>query len=324
MKKYENINYSFFLTVICIVATLALVFTIAVVTIGVFFSSDSVESGLSENHVKLPAANTTDTAEEQVTTGTAEEQVTPDTYPPDTQSPDTQVPDTQAPDTEPPVIQSPDTEDPTPSEPTPTLLGESEDMGQAYIDKLVFLVDATNVGLRSYGVLSGGKSTTQVWRTTSGTLTLSGICEKKIIYPETSAEMTVAQAAEKKKPEYLVITLGFEGMNQISREKFIEEYTALINTVKAASPDTKIILQSVYPIASRVKGKVTNAKIDELNSAIYTLAQSCEVKYLDTCTVLKDSSGAMKDELDNGGTGWNLNAKGFETVLSYIRTHAYK
>ena len=320
MKKYENINYSFFLTVICVVATLALIFTIAVVTIGVFFSSDSVESGLSENHVKLPAANTTDTAEEQVT---------PDTYPPDTQSPDTQVPDTQVPDTrvpdtEPPVTQIPDTEDQTPSEPTPTLLGESEDMGQEYIDKLVFLVDATNVGLRSYGVLSGGKSTTQVWRTTSGTLTLSGICEKKIIYPETSAEMTVAQAAKKKKPEYLVIALGFEGMNQISREKFIEEYTALINTVKAASPDTKIILQSVYPIASRVKGKVTNAKIDELNSAIYSLAQSCEVKYLDTCTVLKDSSGAMKDELDNGGTGWNLNAKGFETVLSYIRTHAYK
>ena len=222
------------------------------------------------------------------------------------------------------MTQIPDTEDQTPSEPTPTLLGESEDMGQEYIDKLVFLVDATNVGLRSYGVLSGGKSTTQVWRTTSGTLTLSGIREKKIIYPETSVEMTVAQAAEKKKPEYLVIALGFEGMNQISREKFIEEYTALINTVKAASPDTKIILQSVYPIASRVKGKVTNAKIDELNSAIYSLAQSCEVKYLDTCTVLKDSNGAMKDELDNGGTGWNLNAKGFETVLSYIRTHAYK
>ena len=315
MKKYENINYSFFLTVICVVATLALIFTIAVVTIGVFFSSDSVESGLSENHVKLPAANTTDTAEEQIV---------PDTYPPDTKAPDTQVPDTQVPDTEPPVTQIPDTEDQTPSEPTPTLLGESEDMGQEYIDKLVFLVDATNVGLRSYGVLSGGKSTTQVWRTTSGTLTLSGICEKKIIYPETSVEMTVAQAAKKKKPEYLIIALGFEGMNQISREKFIEEYTALINTVKAASPDTKIILQSVYPIASRVKGKVTNAKIDELNSAIYSLAQSCEVKYLDTCTVLKDSSGAMKDELDNGGTGWNLNAKGFETVLSYIRTHAYK
>ena len=320
MKKYENINYSFFLTVICVVATLALIFTIAVVTIGVFFSSDSVESGLSENHVKLPAANTTDTAEEQIV---------PDTYPPDTQAPDTRVPDTQVsdtqvPDTEPPVTQIPDTEDQTSSEPTPTLLGESEDMGQEYIDKLVFLVDATNVGLRSYGVLSGGKSTTQVWRTTSGTLTLSGICEKKIIYPETSVEMTVAQAAKKKKPEYLIIALGFEGMNQISREKFIEEYTALINTVRAASPDTKIILQSVYPIASRVKGKVTNAKIDELNSAIYSLAQSCEVKYLDTCTVLKDSSGAMKDELDNGGTGWNLNAKGFETVLSYIKTHAYK
>ena len=37
MKKYDNFNYSFFLTVICIIATLALVFAVAVVTIGVFF-----------------------------------------------------------------------------------------------------------------------------------------------------------------------------------------------------------------------------------------------------------------------------------------------
>ena len=316
MKKYENINYSFFLTVICVVATLALVFTVAVITIGVFFSADSTESGLHESHIKLPSDTNT------VNTDTDE--IAPDTQAPDTQALDTQAPDTQTPDTEPPVTESPDTEEQVPTEPTHTLLGESEDMGQDYIDKFVFLVDATNVGLRSYGVLSGGKNTTQVWRTPSGTLTLSGICEKKIIYPQNNVEMTVADAAAKSKPEYLIIALGFEGMNQISREKFVEEYTALIDAIKSASPDTKIILQSVYPIASRVKGKVSNAKIDELNSEIYSLAQSCGVKYLDTCTVIKDANGAMKDEYDNGGTGWNLNAKGFEAVLSYVRTHAYK
>lgn len=309
MKKYENINYSFFLTVICIVATLALVFTVAVVTIGMFFSNDSVEIELFEDHVKLPSGTDTADTEDADTVQSA-----PDTYPPET----------QAPDTEPPVTQTPDTEMQMPDEPTSTLLGESEDMGQEYIDRFVFLVDATNVGLRSYGALSGGKDTKQVWRTTSGTLTLSGICDKKIIYPQTGIEMTVADATSKSKPEYLVIALGFEGMNQISADKFIEEYTALINAVMNASPNTKIILQSVYPIASRVTGKVSNAKIDELNSVIYSLAQSCGVKYLDTCTALKDSNGAMKDEYDNGGTGWNMNAKGFETVLSYIRTHGYK
>lgn len=324
MKKYENINYSFFLTVICIIATLALVFAVAVVTIGVFFSNDSTDSEISENHVQLP--NDTDLSGSLDTdpVNIVPDTQSPDTDPPETQRPDTVPPETQSPDTVPPETQAPDTGDDTPAEPTPTLLGESEDMGQEYIDKFVFLVDATNVGLRSYGVLSEGKNTKQVWRTTSGTLTLSGICEKKIIYPQSGVEMTVADAAAKAKPEYLVIALGFEGMNQLSSEKFTEEYTALINAVKTASPDTNIILQSVYPIASRVRGKVSNAKIDELNNRIFTLAQSCDVKYLDTCTALKDESGAMKEEYDNGGTGWNLNAKGFETVLSYIRTHAYK
>ncbi len=304
MKRYDNINYSLFLKLICIVSILALVFAIAVVMIGVFFSADSTESEIYETHIILPEGTDISTSDT--------EDIPADTQP---TPPETD----EGTDTE-----APDTEEPAPDIPTPTIIEESEDMGQEYQDKIVFVVDATNVGLRSYGVLSDGKNTSQVWRTTGGTLTLTDVCSKKIIYPQSGVEMTIAEAAAKAKPEYMVIALGFEGINNISSENRAAEYTALINAIKAASPDTKIMLQSIYPIAARVKAKVTNAKIDEVNNGVLSIARSNDVKYLDTCEILKDESGAMKEEYDNGGTGWNLNREGFEAVLKYIRTHAYK
>ena len=43
-----------------------------------------------------------------------------------------------------------------------TILGETADAGQEYIDKLTFLGDSTTYGLRYYKMLSGGTDTTQV------------------------------------------------------------------------------------------------------------------------------------------------------------------
>ena len=53
-----------------------------------------------------------------------------------------------------------------------TILGETADAGQAYIDKLTFLGDSTTYGLWYYNVLTGGRETNQVWTPKSGTLAL--------------------------------------------------------------------------------------------------------------------------------------------------------
>ena len=57
-------------------------------------------------------------------------------------------------------------------EPTETPASESTDEEKTYIDKLIFIGDSTTYGLKYYGVLSEGKSTTQVWTPSSGTLAL--------------------------------------------------------------------------------------------------------------------------------------------------------
>ena len=58
------------------------------------------------------------------------------------------------------------TTEPTPEPtPPPTVLGQTEDMGQDYIDRFVFLGDSTTYGLAYYDVLPH----TQVWTPASGT-----------------------------------------------------------------------------------------------------------------------------------------------------------
>ena len=56
---------------------------------------------------------------------------------------------------------------------SPALLRGTGDMGQEYIDSIIFLGDSTTYGLKAYAVLTDGKKTKQVWTPSNGTLTLS-------------------------------------------------------------------------------------------------------------------------------------------------------
>lgn len=206
-----------------------------------------------------------------------------------------------------------------------TLLGETEDAGQAYIDRLTFLGDSTTNGLKEYGVLSGGTATTQVWTPASGTLTLYLWNAASIVYPETGAEMTITDAVETKKPEYLVITLGVNGVAELEEDAFKIYYTDIINCVKEASPSTRIICNSIYPVENDYEhiDQISNEKINTANGWILDVAEATGTRYADSCSVLKAADGSLREELGNGD-GLHLNADGYNAVLEYLRTHAWQ
>lgn len=205
------------------------------------------------------------------------------------------------------------------------LLGETDDAGQAYIDRLTFLGDSTTNGLKEYGVLSGGTATTQVWTPASGTLTLYLWNAASIVYPETGAEMTIADAVETKKPEYLVITLGVNGVAELEEDAFKIYYTDIINCVKEASPSTRIICNSIYPVENDYEhiDQISNEKINTANGWILDVAEATGTRYADSCSVLKAADGSLREELGNGD-GLHLNADGYNAVLEYLRTHAWQ
>ena len=211
------------------------------------------------------------------------------------------------------------------------LLSPCEDKGMSYIDSFIFFGESTTYHLKSRGVLSGGKDTSQVWANESGTMKLDlSIDKQKIIYPETNELLTVGEAAARKKPEYILFTFGLNGAVQnvkMGEDYFKTCYKKLISAIRSASPSTTIIIQSAFPVAENmdmsaysIDLKTLNEYIDLQNRWAYSLACEEDCKYLDTSSILKDKNNNLKIEYQIGD-GHHLTTEAYRQILFYIRTH---
>lgn len=208
--------------------------------------------------------------------------------------------------------------------PDSVTLPETADAGQAYQDKLTFLGDSLTAHLVSRGVLTDGQNTKQVWRTKDNMLNLdSPITSDKINLPGTDRYVTIAEAAAELKPEILVITLGTDyGVSYLVETDFKAYYAKLVRAIREASPNTVILLQSIFPVTAGCK-VLSNEKIDRANGWVKAVAAENNCRYLDTQSVLKDENNCLRDSLCISEDGIHLTTEAYRLILSYIRTHAY-
>lgn len=200
-------------------------------------------------------------------------------------------------------------------------LGETADAGDDYISKMVFIGDSTTYGLKAYDVLDGS----QVWTPSSGTLALFNQSIATIVYPPTGEEIPITDAIGRAKPEYVVLTIGVNGVSMMDEDQFKSEYTALVERIKSVSPDTKIICNSIYPVEAMYEAKdngINNAVIDRANGWILQIAEATDTHFTNSASVLKGSDGKLVSDYGNGD-GIHLSAVGFNRVLDYLRTHAW-
>ena len=212
-------------------------------------------------------------------------------------------------------------------------LKETPDMGKDYIDSIIFIGESTTYHLKSRGVLSGGKNTTQVWSPKNGTINLdTTISTLSIVYPQTGKEITIGEAAKKAKPKRIVLTFGLNGaVQKISKGKnfFHSCYLSLIDAIRINSPDTKIILQSCFPISEdmdmsnySVDSHTLNSYITIINSWTMELAAEQKLGYLNTTEVLTNEHGFLRSEY-HVGDGHHLTTEAYKVILEYMRTHDY-
>ena len=212
--------------------------------------------------------------------------------------------------------------EPTPKpSPVPVTLAETEDMGQAYIDGVIFFGDSNIRRLTTLGLVENKN----VWATQSGVLTLGNWDASRIVYPETGEDLFVWEAAERAKPPLMIITMGTNGVSFLEEAYFKKAYTAMVEAIREASPDTRLILNSIYPVDETLAGqaKLTNARIAAANDWIRSIAEAEGARYLDTNAYLADESGSLAaDYCDRDG--YHLTYAGEEQVLNVVRTHAWE
>ncbi len=187
-----------------------------------------------------------------------------------------------------------------------------------------FFGESTTAHLaRSGGILDNAEKGEQVLRDESGTRYLDmRILSSPVIYR--GEKLSFADAVERVQPRVLVLSFGLNGLPRWSRdpEAFLHNYRALIDGVLARSPNTKIILQSVYPVGENdcfsAPVPKLNTQIQALNAHIASLSQEYEnVAYINTAALLSDASGALLSNYDIGD-GIHLTNEAYRIILSHL------
>ncbi len=191
-----------------------------------------------------------------------------------------------------------------------------------------FFGESTTAHLaRAGGVLDTDEGRGKVLRDESGTRYLDArILSSPVFYytGNRAEKIPFAEAVERAQPRVLVLSFGLNGITRWSRdpEAFLHNYRALIEGILACSPNTKILLQSVYPVGENTVFSISkeelNQQICNLNVHIEKLAKEYEnVNYVNTATLLCDTRGALNTAYDVGD-GIHLTNEAYDVLLTFL------
>lgn len=111
--------------------------------------------------------------------------------------------------------------------------------------------------------------------------------------------------------DYDKIFLMF-GNNELGwhEDRFLEEYTKLIEDVRAADPGARIYVMGILPITEEISDQAidgaTQEQIDTFNEALKTLANENNCYFLDLGLAMKGSDGYLPADAAEDGVHLNL------------------
>ena len=191
------------------------------------------------------------------------------------------------------------------------------------VDRMTFFGDSTTAHL----ALRGGIPAERVWSGVNSTVLFETVNAVKCVHlQKENRDLSLAQAVALKKPQILVVTVGVSGgAGRLSRESFVGIYRELLLSVRKASPETKILVQSLLPLSDQsVKHykRLTKEAVVQANGWVRELCAELQIPYVDTHSKLIDpNTGYLKPEYQNDEY-MHLTAKAYEVILENLRAYA--
>lgn len=195
-------------------------------------------------------------------------------------------------------------------------LKETSNKGDSYFNSIKIIGDSNVFHMYQDGLINKGNA----WAIPC--LHVESMFNTKVNIYGTSETILVLDAINKYKPSIILLNLGLFSTNWITKDVFLKNANNLLDKIKEISPDTKIILNSFYPI--RKDNSPNNFKqdiVNEYNFYILELAYKHNLKFLDVQSVLKGNDGYVKPEYIRSD-GYHLSTTGYKIVREYIKTHA--
>jgi lysophospholipase L1-like esterase/predicted nucleic acid-binding Zn ribbon protein len=191
----------------------------------------------------------------------------------------------------------------------------SATVNDSYFADTLFIGDARLGGFLLYGNNTMGEATI----VSSGSASVSNALA--LTYETDGAETSLADLLSQNHYQAVYITLGINELGWVSSASFIEAYETLLDEIIAKQPIASIYVHLITPVTTNRSASsdfVTNAKIDEYNALIRTLATEKRVYLLDAAQALCDG-GPLNANYTTDGL--HFNQDGMEAWYQYLKTH---
>lgn len=197
-----------------------------------------------------------------------------------------------------------------------TLLAETSKADQSYLDKILFLGDSRTVGMVMNGYIKEEQALAAVG------ITHLQAYEQKYTFDHTGMTYDFESYIREKQAEIIYISYGINGINYLDEQQYKDGFVTMIDDVKAWSPNSKIVIQSIWPIIENktMTVRMTPELVKGYNTFLYDLAKEKGCYYLDSIKALEDQVGDMNPLYDNGD-GLHYNRAGYDAAFDYILKH---
>lgn len=207
-----------------------------------------------------------------------------------------------------------------------TVLPETEDAGQEYVDSTLFLGDSNTA--RFLRILN--PDTKKAFTSRNNTIGVVGMGIDAIsslaCMDFSTGRVTMPQAVKLLQPERVIITFGTNNLYGTSTDttSFISRYEKQIRAIETAYPSVDIIVNSIPPVSKvRSYTNVSMIQIDAYNKAIAEMCEAADWKFLDSSEALKDEKTGYARNGYMASDGLHMDREGLKALFKYIRTHAY-
>lgn len=198
-----------------------------------------------------------------------------------------------------------------------TILKETKDAGQKYLDETLFIGDSNTAALAVSGLLPLEQVSAKV-----GVGVYSAITDNCCYFVGDNHGYTMVDTIAMMKPRRVIFTFGSNDAPYHTTQEFIEDYREVLKRAEEIYPYADIIVNSAYPVAKESNyPDIKMSVIDGYNEALARMCKEEGYKFLNSSEVLKDDSGYLKPGYSRGD-GLHLTTEALQKVLTYVREHA--